>query len=852
MLEHEGRRFVFAVAQVPFEVASSKGVFHQFGTLLPLLNEDGTRAEPSEFPDNGDVWWMIRPEVRGLARPGRLLTARVEESREVGQVGKAHYQAMFDTVEPLRDRDFVEIVDIPPEAIADERGLVSKRRLAIVDHIPLDTIYVHWRGSLLGPFRAMTETCESDDSRWYISLATSQTDNSVLNIPETMFSNVPAWNNHEIEVEVSADTHAIHEALQLRTCRYHLVEADAFRDAVPADAPSIVLQTDEKLVLQLAKRFLTRNRRQEFRRLLEDLQETVSSKGEQLDREETETLTRLAMAVDEELAVIDKLASAILDTGLLDSRIEIALKERAQHYISENVARLQTEINARTKEEQNEIERLEKAHAALDDDLEATRREKLRALDTQLKSRRAEMEVEFEQREDLIQKQREELNRQGQVLSDNLSKVALQIGENRDELVNQFLAISPLLEKLGLLPGGNGQAAVPAPSIPHKEVAQPSFDLPVFIAESSPSKANDIDEQTFFERFCQHAERSGFRYRNVDLLSFHVSVKCGGMTVLGGLPGTGKTSMPRIYSEALLGDDYEEKKARFLHVPVSPSWLDMRDLLGHVNSLDRCFQPSESYLYQTLVLAHEEFEHQRNNTGLYLVCLDEMNLAHVEHYFSGFLQVLERTEGRRELRCFAENSVLPSSAFARWPKVNLPPSLRFVGTVNFDETTKQLSQRMLDRVNLITLPSDLLGLELREPATVRPAGPPVSLRTLQRWVSQTTQFDSRLGDLIDKLRQPLAILGCPMNPRRFAAMRKYIASFPPTLGQADKAIDLQIAQRVLPQIRGLFRPGAREALDSVNKVLDDYSIDFSESLRVLEDIGRSEYPGLLTEGVLEE
>lgn len=547
MLEHVGKRFVFAVAQMPFEVLSPKGVFHQFGTLLPLLNEDGTRAEPSEFPDNGDVWWMIRPEVRGLARPGRLLTARVEESREAGGMGKAHYQAIVDTVEPLRDRDYIEIIDVPPEAIPDERALVSKRRIATVDHIPLDTVYVRWRGSLLGPLRAMTDVCESDDSRWCISLATIQPDSTVLNLPEEMLSNVPAWSNHEIEVEVSADTRGLHEAVLLKTCRYHLVEASAFRDAVPTDAPSIVLQTDEKLILQLTKRFLTRSKRREFRELLEEFQATISSKGEGLDQEETETLTRLAMAVDEELAVIDKLASAILETGLLDSRIEAALKERAQQYISENVARLQTDINARIAEEQNEIERLEKAHAALDDELEATRREKRRTLDAELKSVRAEMEAEFEQREDLIQKQREELNRQAQVLSDNLSKVALQIGENRDELVNQFLAISPLLEKLGLLPSGNCQAASPAPAALREEVPQPSFELPAFITEPSASKANDIDEQSFFERFCQHAERSGFRYRSVDLLSFHVSVKCGGMTVLGGLPGTGKTSMPRIY-----------------------------------------------------------------------------------------------------------------------------------------------------------------------------------------------------------------------------------------------------------------------------------------------------------------
>jgi len=97
---------------------------------------------------------MIRPEVRDLAKTGRLLTAKVEESREVGQVGKAHYQAMADTVEPLRDRDYVEIVDIPPEAIADVRGLVSKRRIAIVDHIPLDLKQANANRVFLGFFAA--------------------------------------------------------------------------------------------------------------------------------------------------------------------------------------------------------------------------------------------------------------------------------------------------------------------------------------------------------------------------------------------------------------------------------------------------------------------------------------------------------------------------------------------------------------------------------------------------------------------------------------------------------------------------------------------------------------------------
>ena len=56
-----------------------------------------------------------------------------------------------------------------------------------------------------------------------------------------------------------------------------------------------------------------------------------------------------------------------------------------------------------------------------------------------------------------------------------------------------------------------------------------------------------------------------------------------------------------------------------------------------------------------------------------------MNLAQVEHYFSGFLQALERIQGQREIRCVAPEMVAPTDPFARWPMLRISPSLRFVG-----------------------------------------------------------------------------------------------------------------------------------------------------------------------------
>jgi hypothetical protein len=62
-------------------------------------------------------------------------------------------------------------------------------------------------------------------------------------------------------------------------------------------------------------------------------------------------------------------------------------------------------------------------------------------------------------------------------------------------------------------------------------------------------------------------------------------------------------------------------------------------------------------------------------------------------------------------------------------------------------------------------------------------------------------------------------------------------------------LDLQIAQRVLPQVRNLFRPGAREALKALRRVLETGPAAFPESLALLEEIeGREGVDDLFDRG----
>ena len=405
-------------------------------------------------------------------------------------------------------------------------------------------------------------------------------------------------------------------------------------------------------------------------------------------------------------------------------------------------------------------------------------------------------------------------------MSKNLAKVSDELAKNRDGLVNQFLAISPLLSQLNLFAAPTRESA---PSVADASASRSPDSRSASathgggagrpglrVARLRPGRLPGARHARgrLLRALCKHVEASGFKQRRLDLAAFHLSVKCNDLTVLGGLPGTGKSSLPRLYAEALAGDEYEEGLRRYLHVGVSPSWLDMRDVLGHPNALDRCFQPAESGLYQQLVCAEEEEKHRGADSRLYLVCLDEMNLAQVEHYFSGFIQALERPHGMCEVRCFSPEIVGPERPVRGLADAQLAAHLRSRrhGQLRRDDAAAE--PRMLDRANLIRLhPSHLL--DAKATARRRSTGPAITLRNYREWVNEEPGLDRSLGELIDKLKEPLTRLGCPLNPRRFHAVRKFVGSAPPDVCKPEQALDLQIAQRVLPQVRNLFRPGAQ-------------------------------------------
>lgn len=123
-------------------------------------------------------------------------------------------------------------------------------------------------------------------------------------------------------------------------------------------------------------------------------------------------------------------------------------------------------------------------------------------------------------------------------------------------------------------------------------------------------------------------ENQGY-YCNIKVLAqFLLALDTHQILILHGACGMGKTSFVSHIAKTM-GFEYKI-------IPVRPNWMDGQDLFGYYNPVD--------HRYYSTPFLDALCEAKENPKSHYLICLDEMNLAHVEYYFSDVLSAMESNE----------------------------------------------------------------------------------------------------------------------------------------------------------------------------------------------------------------
>ena len=203
---------------------------------------------------------------------------------------------------------------------------------------------------------------------------------------------------------------------------------------------------------------------------------------------------------------------------------------------------------------------------------------------------------------------------------------------------------------------------------------------------TSPTLPSLVSYIVQYARDCEHH----LFYTPETVAAFLAGLGTTRLTILQGMSGTGKTSLPKIVAEALMSVcDIVE---------VESAWRDKNELLGYYNEFNKIYTPKK--FTQALYRA------SLNSDTVTFIVLDEMNLSRIEYYFSDFLSLMEHDPDKREIkllntplyRC-SGGSVSEYAALEDGHTLKIPRNVWFIGTANRDESTYDISDKVYDRAH---------------------------------------------------------------------------------------------------------------------------------------------------------
>ncbi|MBY5473596.1 hypothetical protein HFO86_25730 [Rhizobium leguminosarum] len=243
--------------------------------------------------------------------------------------------------------------------------------------------------------------------------------------------------------------------------------------------------------------------------------------------------------------------------------------------------------------------------------------------------------------------------------------------------------------------------------------------------------------------------------------------------ILKGVSGTGKSKLVAAIAKALYSSDSVDAPYLTI-VEVRPEWTDRTGLMGHYDPI------SSRYIRKPFLDAILEADTAKESP--FLICLDEMNLARVEYYLADCLSAME--SGNPIHLDNRKDASVPS-------RVSWPANVYLFGTVNVDETTLRLSDKVLDRAQVI----DTSDIDFAAQLEV----------WLAKTGSLTVQHKELVRTVVTTIWGALKQIDSHFGFRTGRAIVRFIDEANQSTGgvlPVDDALDLQVLQKILVKLRG--------------------------------------------------
>jgi len=578
-------------------------------------------------------------------------------------------------------------------------------------------------------------------------------------------------------------------------------------------------------------------------KLLEEAQTKIkklySTREEELKEKENK-LNELEISLKKEKQILSiKEKELEEEKKLISKKVDELLDKKIKNY-ERKISILESEIENLREERDEILDELNDYKNIADrrDLLEELneKKEKISQLTKRIEEVKEEKNNQILELEKELKNIKDELN----ILRNENQKFLLEI-EQVDKLKTELRIKEEALKEIDILKGENEYLRQKLSSI---YSTGKELDLRIQEIKKSPyihrRLENELkidNELDYLENIYNNISAYGVKYPKRLLYAFHTAIKSASfspLTILSGVSGTGKSELPKLYS--FFGG------FNFLSEAVQPTWDSPESMLGYFNTIENKFDATNilRFLIQTS-LSKDESEYGLKES-MNLILLDELNLAHIELYFAEFLSKYEIKRG-------SENVSIDIKLGAGLPpyKIPLDDNLIWVGTMNEDETTKSLSDKVLDRSFLINFPRPKKVKSRKKLSKLNSE----EFRFLHRnmwnkWIENEINLPKELiepyVEIINTINEILIPTNRAVGHRVWQSMEFYIQNHPLVrhyLDNKDKlnkyiklAFEEQLVQKMMPKLKGIETVGEEEEiLQQIENILHENEFSITKDFQ---------------------
>ena len=322
-----------------------------------------------------------------------------------------------------------------------------------------------------------------------------------------------------------------------------------------------------------------------------------------------------------------------------------------------------------------------------------------------------------------------------------------------------------------------------------KETSKKKQDLSILIDEFQSYLV--VEEKLYFSKTV--------------LRTFVAGLSAARLLLLEGLSGTGKSSLPRKFQQFIGG------KATFLQVQAT--WRDRTDIIGYFSDLTGYYKETE--------LLKSIYESNYTPSEVNLIVLDEMNISRAEYYFADFLSIYEYPSELWKVQLMQVSSNMQLPEKINGGAMQIPTNIWFIGTINVDDSTFTVTDKVYDRAIVI----DFNAINEPFEATYDKKLEPISYEELAEFFDECqnnpklclTQEDKHtIFELLSFLDDTFEI---KIGNRIFNQIEKFVPVFVALGGKKLEALDMMISAKVFRKLDLVFIMDMADSLIKLQRFL---------------------------------